>query len=60
MKIINYTFNRGHRAPNTFNVLSNLARIRTLELGKLRRASGLEVYLVSRGRDELNRGTEIQ
>jgi hypothetical protein len=44
---------RTHRAPDADNVLSNLARIRALELGKLGRAFDLEEYLFSRGRDDL-------
>jgi len=45
---------RRHHAPNAANVLSNLVRIRTLELGKLGCVFDLEEYLFSRGRDELD------
>ncbi len=45
---------RRHRAPDAINILSNLVRIRTLELGQLRCAFDLEEYLVSRGRDDLS------
>jgi len=43
-----------HRAPNTANVLSNLVRIRTLELGELRCTFDLEEYLLSLGGDDLD------
>ena len=43
------------RAPDAAHVLSNLARVRTLELGKLRRALDLEEHLVSAGRDDLSK-----
>ena len=52
-KIICLIGDTRHDAPDAANVLSNLVRVCTLELGKLCRALDLEEHLFSPGRDDL-------